>query len=96
MAQSTARRTGWRVPALTGLLAAAAISAVCTEESAPDARPDAWLTGDFAAGDVRNGVSGDSVVVTVTYSYSVITPVPRFIGLGSSLDLTSMTEMRYE
>ena len=53
-------------------------------------------TGDFAAGDVRNGITGDSIVVTVTYSYSVITPVPRFIGLGSSLDLTSVTEMRYE
>ncbi len=66
------------------------VATACAE---PAGRP---CTGDFAAGDVRNGVTGDSVVVTVTYSYSVITPVPRFIGLGSSLDLTSVTEMRYE
>jgi hypothetical protein len=53
-------------------------------------------TGDFGPGDVRNGEPGDSVIITVAYTYGVITPIPRMIGLGSNIDLESVTEMRIE
>jgi Flp pilus assembly protein TadG len=47
-------------------------------------------------GDLSNGLAGDSVIVTVDYDYQLITPLPGFIGIGSSLPLQSVTEMRIE
>jgi Flp pilus assembly protein TadG len=60
-------------------------------------KPDDTLcTGDSAAGDLANAESGDSLVVTVDYVYSMITPLPRLIGMGSTMDLSSTSEMRIE
>ena len=50
----------------------------------------------YLAGDLRNGQPGDSVVVTVDYKYSLITPLPGFIDTDNKIDLQSVTEMRVE
>jgi Flp pilus assembly protein TadG len=50
----------------------------------------------FPAGDLQNAQSGDSVVVTVDYKYSMITPLPGFIDTDNKIDLQSVTEMRVE
>lgn len=39
---------------------------------------------------------GDIVRVTVDYRYDMITPLPSFVGLGSSMNLHSVSEARYE
>ena len=57
---------------------------------------DSACTGSFAAGDLRNGVTGDSVVVTLDYQYNLITPLPGFIDSDNKIDLQSVTEMRIE
>lgn len=67
-----------------------AITVVCQE---PDDSP---CTGANAAGDLRNGESGDSVLVTVDYQYNLITPLPGFIDSDNKIDLQSITEMRVE
>ena len=40
--------------------------------------------------------TGDSVVVTLDYKYSMITPLPGFIDSDNKIDLKSVTEMRLE
>jgi len=40
--------------------------------------------------------AGDSVVVTLDYQYSLITPLPGFIDTDNKIDLQSVTEMRIE
>jgi Flp pilus assembly protein TadG len=57
---------------------------------------DSLCTGDATAGDLANAESGDSLVVTVDYVYSMITPLPRLIGMGTTMDLSSTSEMRIE
>ena len=47
-------------------------------------------------GDLANGAAGDSVIVTVDYDYQLVTPLPGFLGIGQSLSLQSITEMRIE
>ncbi|NNC91681.1 MAG: pilus assembly protein [Acidimicrobiia bacterium] len=47
-------------------------------------------------GDLSNGREGDTVTVTVDYDYDLVTPLPGFLGVGSSLALQSVTEMRIE
>ena len=39
---------------------------------------------------------GDIVRVTVQYHYDYITPLPRFVALGSQMDMTSVAEARFE
>lgn len=58
------------------------------------AEPDGDPCG--GTGDLSNAVAGDSVIVTVDYDYQLVTPVPGFLGVGSSLSLQSVTEMRVE
>ncbi|MBT8202761.1 MAG: pilus assembly protein [Acidimicrobiia bacterium] len=53
-------------------------------------------SGSFPAGDLQNGTEGDSVVVTVDYTYDLITPLPGFTGIGPDLALQSITVMRIE
>ena len=53
-------------------------------------------SGSFPAGDLQNGTEGDSVVVTVDYTYDLITPLPGFLGIGPDLALQSITVMRIE
>lgn len=57
---------------------------------------DSLCTGSSSAGDLSNGATGDSVVVTVSYAYTMITPLPSIMGLGPTWDLSSTTEMRLE
>ena len=57
---------------------------------------DALCTGSFAVGDIRNAVSGDTIVVTVDYVHSTITPMANWVGLGPDLAMTSETKMRFE
>lgn len=62
-------------------------------------QPDGSLCDDGGAtppGTLSLGQSGDAVVVTVTYPYSMITPLPNFIGGGGLIPLKSVTEMRIE
>lgn len=40
--------------------------------------------------------AGDSIVVTLDYKYSLITPLPGFIDTDNKIDLQSVTEMRLE
>lgn len=71
-----------------------AILAVTIECQEPDDTP---CTGPgFPAGDIRNGETGDSIVVTLDYQYSMITPLPGFIDSDNKIDLKSVTEMRIE
>ena len=39
---------------------------------------------------------GDIVRVTVEYSYPFMTPLPNFVGLGTQMDMTSISEARFE
>jgi len=39
---------------------------------------------------------GDIIRVTVTYGYQFMTPLPRMIGLGSTLTETAISESRFE
>lgn len=39
---------------------------------------------------------GDLVRVTITYDYRFITPLPTFVGMGSSLHETVVSEARFE
>jgi Flp pilus assembly protein TadG len=39
---------------------------------------------------------GDIVRVTVAYSYGFLTPLPNFVGLGSEMDMESISEARFE
>jgi len=50
----------------------------------------------FPSGDLQNAQPGDSVVVTLDYKYSMITPLPGFIDTDNKIDLQSVTEMRVE
>lgn len=50
----------------------------------------------FPAGDLANASAGDSVVVTLDYKYSLITPLPGFIDTDNKIDLQTVTEMRVE
>ena len=50
----------------------------------------------FPAGDIRNGDTGDSIVVTLDYQYGMITPLPGFIDSDNKIDLQTVTEMRIE
>jgi Flp pilus assembly protein TadG len=43
-----------------------------------------------------NWQQGDFVRVTVDYTYSYITPLPAFVGLGQTLKLHSVSETTYE
>jgi Flp pilus assembly protein TadG len=70
----------------------AALTVIITCEK-PD---DTLCTGDATAGDLANAEAGDSLVVTVDYVYSMITPLPRMIGMGTTMDLSSTSEMRIE
>jgi len=45
---------------------------------------------------LAEAVSGDSVIVTLDYKYSLITPLPGFIDSDNKIDLQSVTEMRVE
>ena len=69
------------------------ILAVTVECQMPD---DTLCTGTHPAGDLRNGETGDSIVVTVDYQYNLITPLPGFIDTDNKIDLQSVTEMRIE
>lgn len=71
-----------------------AILTVTIECQEPDDTP---CTGPgFPAGDIRNGETGDSIVVTLDYQYNMITPLPGFIDSDNKIDLKSVTEMRIE
>ena len=62
-------------------------------------QPDGSLCSDGGAtppGALSLGESGDSVIVTVDYMYSMFTPLPNFIGGDSKIPLKSVTEMRIE
>ena len=50
----------------------------------------------FPLGDLGNAEPGDSVVVTLDYKYSLITPLPGFIDTDNKIDLLTVTEMRVE
>jgi len=50
----------------------------------------------FPAGDLHHGTPGDSVLVTLDYKYSLITPLPGFIDTDNKIDLQTVTEMRVE
>ncbi len=39
---------------------------------------------------------GDIVRVTVEYTYPFLTPLPNFVGLGSHVDMKSVSEARFE
>ena len=67
-----------------------AVTVTCQQ---PDDTP---CTGSLPAGELGNGQTGDSVIVTVDYSYSLITPLPGFIDTDNKIDLQSVTEMRIE
>ena len=41
-------------------------------------------------------LEGDIVRVTVDYSYDFITPLPNLVGLGSQMDMRSISEARFE
>jgi Flp pilus assembly protein TadG len=69
------------------------ILAVIVTCQQPDDTP---CTGSLPAGELGNGQTGDSVIVTVDYSYSLITPLPGFIDSDNKIDLQSVTEMRIE
>jgi hypothetical protein len=45
--------------------------------------PDTWTEGDI-------------VRVTVTYDYGYVTPLPKLVGFGDTLHITTMTEGRFE
>ena len=61
-------------------------------------KPDnlACTGSGFPPGDLNHAVTGDSVIVTVDYTYDLITPLPGFIGSGGDITLQSVTEMRFE
>lgn len=62
-------------------------------------QPDGTLCDDGGAtppGSLSLGQTGDAVVVTVQYPYSMITPLPNFISSGGVINLKSVTEMRIE
>jgi Flp pilus assembly protein TadG len=63
------------------------VTVVCEE---PDGDPCG------GTGDLANAAAGDSVIVTVDYDYDLVTPLPGFLGVGSSIPLQSVTEMRIE
>ncbi len=70
------------------------VMVVTVECEQPDDTP---CTGPgFPAGDLNHAVTGDSVVVTVDYTYDLITPLPGFINSGNDIQLQSVTEMRVE
>ena len=60
----------------------------------PDDSP--CIGSGYPDGDLRLGKPGDSVVVTLDYKYSLITPLPGFIDTDNKIDLQSITEMRVE
>jgi Flp pilus assembly protein TadG len=71
-----------------------AILAVTVECQKPN---DHKCTGPgFPAGSLNNAVTGDSVIVTVDYTYDLITPLPGFLNSGNDVALKSVTEMRVE
>jgi Flp pilus assembly protein TadG len=57
---------------------------------------DTPCVGTFPAGDLRNAVAGDSVVVALDYIHDLITPAPKLIGMGNTFRVSSTTEMRVE
>ena len=50
--------------------------------------------GTCGAGDTW--AEGDVVRVTVVYDYSYMTPLPNFVGLGSTLAVKGVSEARFE
>jgi Flp pilus assembly protein TadG len=57
---------------------------------------DSPCPGSLPPGELGNGQTGDSVVVTVDYQYNLITPLPGFIDTDNKIDLQTVTEMRIE
>lgn len=53
-------------------------------------------SGAEAAGDLRNGSTGDTVTVVLTYQHDLLTPIPTFLNPDGTVSLTSTTEMRIE
>ena len=72
-----------------------AVLAVTVECHQPDGSP-CTDGGATPPGTLSLGQSGDAVVVTVAYDYSMFTPLPNFLGGDSTIPLTSVTEMRIE
>lgn len=57
---------------------------------------DVPCTGSFPSGDIRNAESGDSILVTIGYVHSTVTPMANWVGLGPDLTMSSETRMRFE
>jgi Flp pilus assembly protein TadG len=60
---------------------------------------DCGVTGGSftpCSSDPADWDEGDIVRVTVQYSYGYITPLPNFVGLGGQMDMTSISEARFE
>ena len=72
-----------------------ALLTVTVECQEPDGAPCSD-GGATPPGSLSLGESGDAVVVTVQYPYSMFTPLPNFIGGGGNIPLKSVTEMRIE
>ena len=53
-------------------------------------------SGGGAFGACGSWQEGDYVRVDVDYSYPFITPLPSFVGMGSTLELHSRSETRFE
>jgi Flp pilus assembly protein TadG len=53
-------------------------------------------SGGGAFGACDSWQEGDYVRVDVDYSYPFITPLPSFVGMGSTLELHSRSETRFE
>ncbi len=55
------------------------------------------LNGPFGAcGPSATWDEGDLVRVTVEYQYEYMTPLPAFAGMGTTLDMKSVAETRFE
>jgi hypothetical protein len=53
--------------------------------------------GSFGTCPAPSGwTEGDIVRVTVEYSYGFLTPLPNFVGLGTEMDMKSVSEARFE
>lgn len=53
-------------------------------------------TGTQPAGDLRNGSTGDTVTVLLSYEHDILTPIPSFLNPDGKFTLKSTTEMRIE
>lgn len=52
--------------------------------------------GSFSACGEGDWDEGDIVRVTVEYRYDYITPLPNFVGMGTQMQLKSISEARFE